>query len=416
MPTLSGLPTELLLEISLHLDYPGLNAFTRVCRHFHALSNNVLYRAIAKDSPGKAIAWATEKGKEISAQKLLQMCGSKILDDFVFEEREPIVIAASNGHTRLVELFLPHCIQHDIEKEGDLFKRALAGAIPKEYVEVVKLLLEHKTNTNSRDRYAAIPLCRAVKMGHVSIVRLLLEHNYCNLDTYDMHGMTPLALAAAAKASSTNLEIAKLLVEAGADLHKDHGLLLRAAKSDNLPVMKLLLANNFDWRRLEWFDILSEFSRPIRGNHEVGALLLSGMNVDRVLSYDNVQRCFLLRGAITNHLDDLLEKILKEWPVLDEDHKPSRRAIRFCPLSLAVCNGRTSAVKLLLEHGADPSGDLDCPPVQFALEKGKNAMARMLFDKGATFDPETCHESPEYCQLLKLRWLECREWPINEDV
>ncbi|KAJ6179311.1 hypothetical protein N7519_009772 [Penicillium mononematosum] len=403
MPALSELPNELLLEISLHLHYPGLNAFTQVCRHFHALSNRVLYRTIAKDSPGKAIAWAAEEGKETSARKLLQMCGTKILDDIVFEEQEPIVIAASNGHTRLVELFLPHCIQHDTEKEGDLFKRALTKAIKKEHVEVVKLLLEHKTHTNSLDRHAAIPLCRAVKMGHVPIVRLLLEHNYSNLDTYDMHGMTPLAVAAAAKASSTNLEIAKLLVEAGADLHIDHGLLLRAAKSNNLPVIKLLLANNFDWRRLEWFDVLSEFSRPIRENHEVGALLLSGMNVDRILSDGNVQRCFLLRGAITNHLDDLLEKILDEWPVLDEDHKPSRRAIRFCPLSLAVCRGRPSAVKLLLEHGADPSGDLDCPPVQFALEKGKDTMARMLFDKGATFDPETCHESSGYRQLLKLR-------------
>ncbi|KAJ5229627.1 hypothetical protein N7489_010335 [Penicillium chrysogenum] len=194
--------------------------------------------------------------------------------------------------------------------------------------------------------------------------------------------MTPLALAAAAKASSTNLEIAKLLVEAGADSHIDHGLLLRAAKSYNLPVMKLLLANNFDWRRLEWFDVLREFSRPIPENYEVGELLLSGMNVDRILSY---------------------EKILNEWPVLDENHKPSRRAIRFCPLSLAVCNGRPSAVKLLLEHGADPGGELDCPPVQFALEQGKDAMAKLLFDKGATFDPETCHESSGYRRLLKLR-------------
>lgn len=30
-------------------------------------------------------------------------------------------------------------------------------------------------------------------------------------------------------------------------------------------------------------------------------------------------------------------------------------------------------------------------------------MARLLFDKGATFDLETCHESFEYRQLLKLR-------------
>ncbi|CAG8891110.1 unnamed protein product [Penicillium egyptiacum] len=405
MTMLPEIPNEILLEVSLHLDYTGLNAFTRVSRHFYALSNRVLYRTIAKDSPGKAIAWAAEKGKETSARKLLQMCGSKILDDLVFEGREPIVIAASNGHTRLVELFLPHCIQHATEKEGDLFKRALTEAIPEEHIEVVKLLLEHKANfnTNSQDRHAAIPLCKAVEMEHVLIVRLFLEHNYCKLDTYDMYGMTPLALAATAKASPTNLEIAELLVEAGADLHIDHQLLLRAAKSDNLPVMKLFLANNLNWRRLGWFDVLCEFSRPKPKNHEMGALLLSWIDVDRILNFSNVQRCYLLRGAITNRLDDLLEKILDEWPVLNKDHQAERKAIHFCPLSLAVCYGRPRAVKLLLEHGADPSGDDDCPPVQFALEKGKDAMARLLFDKGATFDPEKCHGSSEYRQLLKLR-------------
>lgn len=414
--TLSELPNEMLLEISGHFDYPDLNAFTQVNHHFHALSNRGLYRAIAKDSPGKAIAWVAEKGKEASARKLLQMCGLKILDNLVFEGQEPIVIAASNGHTNLVELFLPHCIQHDSEKEGeDLFKRALTVAIPEKHVAVVKLLLKHKTDfkTNHEDRHAAIPLCKAIEMGHVSIVKLFLEHNYCNLDTYDLDGMTPLALAAVTKASSANLEIAQLLVEAGADLYKDDYLLLKAAKSDNLPVMKLLLANNLCWRRLEWSEVLLEFSRPRRQNHEMGSLLLGWMDVDRILKTSNIQRCYLLRGAIANRLDDLLGKILDKSAVLDEDHKANRKGIYLCPLSLAVCYGRPRAVKLLLDHGADPSGEGDCRPVQFALEKGKDTMASLLFDKGAIFDPEKCRGSAEYRQLMKLRMARVQRKPID---
>ncbi|KAJ5214430.1 hypothetical protein N7449_001599 [Penicillium cf. viridicatum] len=416
MTTLSELPNEMLLEISGHIDYPNLNAFTQVSRHFHALSNKGLYRAIAKDTPGKAITWVAEKGKETSARKLLQMCGLKILDDLVFEGQEPIVIAASNGHTNLVELFLPHCIQHDTKKEGeDLFKRALTVAIPEKHVAVVKLLLEHKTDfkTNHEDRHAAIPLCKAVEMGHVSIVKLFLEHNYCNLDTYDLDGMTPVALAAAMKASSANLEIAQLLVEAGADLYRDDNLLLKTAKSDNLPVMKLFLANNLCWRRLEWSEVLREFSRLRRKNHEMGSLLLSWIDVDRILKISNIQRCYLLRGAIANRLDDLLEKILDESAVLDEDHKVNRKGIYLCPLSLVVCYGQPRAVKLLLDHGADPSGEGDCRPVQFALEKGKDTMARLLFDKGARFDPEKCRGSAEYRQLMKLRMARVQRKPIN---
>lgn len=416
MTTLSELPNEMLLEISGHLDYPDLNALTQVSRHFHALSNGGLYKAIAKDSPGKAIAWAAEKGKEASARKLLQMCSLKVLDDIVFEGQEPIVIAASNGHTNLVGLFLPYCIQHDTDKEGEyLFKRALTVATSEKHIAVVKLLLEHKTDfkTNHEDIYVAIPLCKAVEMGYVSIVKLFLEHNYCNLDTYDPDGMTPLALAAATKASPENLEIAQLLVGAGADLYKDDNLLLKAAKSDNLPVVRLLLANNLCWRRLECSEVLREFSRPRRKNHEMGSLLLSWIDVDRILQVSNIQRCYLLRGAIANRLDDLLEKILDKSAVLDEDNKENRIGIYLCPLSLAVCYGRPRAVKLLLDHGADPSGEGDCRPVQFALEKAKDTTARLLFDKGAIFDPEKCCGSAEYCQLMKLRMARVQRKPID---
>ncbi|CAI7564459.1 unnamed protein product [Penicillium glandicola] len=401
MMTLQEMPNEILLEITLYLDHPSLNAFARVSRHFYALSNRELYKAAAKDSPGRAIAWAAEKGNEVSARKLLQMCGLKILDDLICEGREPIVIAASNGHTNLVELFLPHCIQHETEEDGYLFKKTLTAAIPGDHVAVVKLLLEHKGNlkSNRQDKHAAVPLCKAVEMEHVSIVKLLLEHDYCNLDTFDLDGMTPIALAAITKESSANLEIAQLLVEAGAN----QKLLLKAARSDNLPVMKLLLANNLDWQQVHWFEVLYEFSRLRRENHEMGSLLLSWIDVDRVLKLGSIQRYYLLRGAITNRLDDLLEKILDEWPVLKEDNHPNPTESRFCPLSLAICYGRPRAVKLLLEHGADPNSDGHHQPMKFALEKGKDTMARLLLDSGATFDPEECGGSLEYRQLMKLR-------------
>ena len=412
MATLSAIPNEILLKVSLYLDYPGLNAFSQVSHHIYTLANWVLYKTIAKRSPGKAMAWVAEKGKDLSARKLLQMCGCEILDDLVSADREPILIASSHGHAHLVELFLPHCIRHDSENEGGLFRRALTEAIQEEHIAVVQVFLKQRAHfiTNGQDKHAAVPLCRAVEMGHVSIVRLLIEHNYCNLNTCDMDGMTPLTLAAKAKPSSTNLEIAKLLLEAGANLHIDPKLLLRAAKSDNFAVMKLFIENNLNWRQLEWFDILCEFSRPRRENHGIGLLLLSWINVDRIMNNSNIHRCLLLRAAIINRLDNLLKRILDEGPVLDKDHTSSRRAMSFCPLSVAVCYGRLSAVQLLLKHGADPNGDIGISPVQLALERNKHAMARLLFEKGASLDPEGCRGSPGYRQLLKLRLARVQGW------
>ncbi|KXG52516.1 uncharacterized protein PGRI_088000 [Penicillium griseofulvum] len=406
MMTLLEMANETLLKISLYLDYRDLSAFVRVNRHFYALSNKNLYSSLAKDSPGKAIAWAANTGNQASAQKLLQMCGLKILDEFFSEDREPIVIAASNGHTRLVQLFLPHCIQQDTEKKEDLVRKTLDAAIRKDHIAVVKLLLEDKAdfNLNAMSKNAVAPLCTAVEMGKVSMVEIFLEHNYCDLNTSDLDDMTPLALAASGPPSSANLDIARLLLEASPGLYRDPELLLKAARSDNMPVMKFLLANNFNWRRLEWFDILSEFSQLRRKDHEVGSLLLSWMNVDSIMEIGSLQRCYLLRGAIVNGFEELLEKLLIESTVLDEDLHPNIRTHRFCHLSLAVCHNQYKSVELLLKHHADPNGKGKCRPIQFALERVKDdKIVRLLLHHGATYDPEKWVGTSEHCDLMNSR-------------
>ncbi|KAJ5446887.1 hypothetical protein N7445_001708 [Penicillium cf. griseofulvum] len=412
MTTLPEMANETLLKISLYLDYRDLNAFARVNRHFHALSNRDLYRLLAKDSPGKAIAWAAKKGNEASAVKLLQMCGLKLLDDFASEDREPIVIAASNGHTHLVELFLPHCIQHDTEKREDLVRKTFDAATRKDHVTIVKLLLEHKAdfNFNPQNRNAVGPLCTAVEMGKVSIVKLFLEHNYCDLNTSDLDDMTPLALAASMPPSSANLEIARLILEASPGVYRDPELLLKAAQSDNMPIMKFLLANNFNWRRLEWFDILSEFSQLRRKDHEMGPLLLSWIDVDSIMKIGSLQRCYLFKGAIVNGSEDLLKKLLDESTVLDEDLHLNTRRDCFCHLSLAVCHGQYKSVELLLKHGADPNVKDRCRPIQFALERGKDdTIVRLLLRYGATCDPENWIGTPKHCDLMNFRMAQVRK-------
>ncbi|KAJ5542147.1 hypothetical protein N7535_004570 [Penicillium sp. DV-2018c] len=389
---LADLPNEMLLQTSSFLhEYADLNAFSQVSSHFYALSNRSLYRSLSKSSAESAISWAAQKGSEPSARKLLEMCGPEILDIIADDHQRPIVVAAENGHSHLVKLFLGYCFQYDnTEEEGCLFTETLRASIEQDHEEIVRLLLESKVDVAfyRQDRYAAQLLSVAVQYGRLSIVKLLLEHNYSSPNTPKPEEKIPLAIAASTKPSPANLEITRLLIEAGANLDTDSSPILEAARSGNMPVMKLFLETGFDPRKLDELEVLIEFSWPRRRDHQMAALLLSWIDVDRVIASGNIQRCYLLRGAISNRFDDLLQRILEGQSIFDEAHKQARARLSLCPLKLAVCYGRTRTVKLLLEHGANPNGESDgLQPVALALDRGRNEIARLLRDKGAAGPP-----------------------------
>ncbi|KAJ5143986.1 uncharacterized protein N7515_002773 [Penicillium bovifimosum] len=421
---LADLPNEILLLISSFLnEYADLNAFSQVSHHFYALSNKDLYRALARASPARAIVWAAQKGSEASARKLLEMCGQEILEmrgqeilemrgqellDIIADDyQRPIVVAAENGHSHLVKLFLSYCLPYDnTEREASLFTETLNAAIEQGHEAIVRLLLESKVDVAfyRQDKYPAQLLSVAVQYRRLSIVKLLLEHNYYNPSTSKPNEKTPLALAASTRASPVNLEIARLLIEAGADLNTDSSPILEAARSGNMPVMKLFLEQGFDPRKLDELEVLLEFSWPRRRDRAMAALLLSWIDVDHAIASGSIQRCYLLRGAITNRFDDLLKRILENRFVFDESHKLDRARLSICPLKLAVCYGRTRAVKLLLEHGADPNGEAPgIRPIVLAIDRGRDAIARLLRDKGADGPPVRVAGTTSVLRARELR-------------
>jgi len=105
--------------------------------------------------------------------------------------------------------------------------------------EIVKLLLDAGANVNSRDRYGRTALHDAARSSDVDIVKALLEHD-ADVNLADNEGILPLQI-------TNNGVIARLLIEKGATIGGP--LLYDAVSACNYEVAKVLVEMGAD---LKW--------------------------------------------------------------------------------------------------------------------------------------------------------------------
>ena len=162
-------------------------------------------------------------------------------------------------------------------------------------------------------KYGWTVLCMTSRCGHLEVARLLLEAG-ADKDKFDHHGQTPLHLAS----YNGHLEVANLLLQSGADKdqfdHKDKTPLHLASGNGHLEVVRTLL--------------------------EAGA---------------------------------------------DKDKSDQKGDT---PLHFASCNGRLEVVRLLLEAGADKdkSDQEGDTPLHLASYRGHLEVAKFLLEVGADKD------------------------------
>ncbi|KAL7947774.1 ankyrin repeat protein [Trichoderma barbatum] len=129
-----------------------------------------------------------------------------------------IEMAASNGHTAVVEWFCSHDIDHI--PNGSSISIALLLAVKEGHENVVRLLLQDdRLDLNARNDGATniglsgTPLELAAKYGRDKIVRLLLDDGRVDVNTRNVAGMTPLLLAASSREPRSEAVIEALLAD-----------------------------------------------------------------------------------------------------------------------------------------------------------------------------------------------------------
>lgn len=310
----------------------------------------------------------------------------------------PLAIAAEKGHVGMVKLFLDSSfLQDSAGKETPIdakyFRDLVIRAVRSGRNKVVKLLFAFKPHLEfyKRNFYAARPLLKAVRCQSPSMIKLLIRYG-CDVNDHRRGGPTVLTIAASQPPSKTKetMQIIQILKDAGADPKNDPTVLPEAVQSQNMELIQSLLEHGSSPQQLSEAQILREFSRTKRNTPQVGAMLLSWLNVDSVIGSGSHQRWAILKGAILHQIIEFLEILIKDKDFLGQSYRSERTLLgNCCPVNLAAFHHCEEALQLLLDHGASPDGEVGSGhsldlALRSVLDKGKDLeIARILLERGA---------------------------------
>ena len=228
------------------------------------------------------------------------------------------------------------------------------------------------------------PLSYAAWNNSLEMAKLLIEHGAdVNVDFWD--GETPLHSAA----SNNSLEMAKLLIERGANV----SALTRYFRDRSLAPLNHAASNN----SLEMAKLLIEHG---------------GADVDPIERDASYIYWPPLHEAASN---DFLEmaKLLLEHGADVNDQEDSSWGGGSVPLHLTASNNSLEMAKLLLDRGADvdATDDDGYTPLHYAAEHSALDVAKLLLDRGADVDATDDdgytplhyaaeHSAPDFVKLL----------------
>jgi ankyrin repeat protein len=287
--------------------------------------------------------------------------------------RTPLHLAAARGHREVAEV-LVRCGAHVDSRSVDGATSAELAALAdhKEIVECligagatvtlriaaylgdaakVGSLVEEGAAANAGRQRDGMPLCLAVREGHIEVVRLLLAKG-ADVNSMDSDQETALHVAL----RKNRVDVAELLISSGGDvnaiLRTGDTPLSYAAEHGLIDMTRLLIAKG---AAVSFQGVKALCKAAAEGHQEVVQLLLaSGVNVNLADKYGRtalheavsagqreVVELLLVKGADVNRI-----WIGSEYP--DGD---------YTPLHIAAANGNREVVELLLAKGANVNAE-----------------------------------------------------------
>mmetsp|Transcript_14017 Transcript_14017/g.26196 ORF Transcript_14017/g.26196 Transcript_14017/m.26196 type:complete len:219 (-) Transcript_14017:55-711(-) len=117
--------------------------------------------------------WASQDGHERFVEKLLALRVSTNAADIC--GATPLMIAAFNGRTRIIEALLRDR-STDVRQTNKYLGTALHYAAQRGHAAAVELLLDARAEIDALDRHSDTPLSWAARSGHLDAVKKLVEN------------------------------------------------------------------------------------------------------------------------------------------------------------------------------------------------------------------------------------------------
>ncbi|QQE10134.1 ankyrin repeat domain-containing protein [Planctomycetota bacterium] len=312
--------------------------------------------------------------------------GSLILRDY------RLTFDLANHQLYVMPTKLPAIHEDDIHEKNFIDCTPLETAVRFADVDVLKQLIEIGAPLDGLYEGESNLLHTAVISGKFEIFKLLLDaENGPDVNAARSDRATPFMLAVALNES----EMARLLIERGADIHatdKTGRNVINACQDPiNIPMAKLLLEAGANPNPPD-ADMPPIFGAMAKGSEEmVNVLLTNGAKIDQTTKEKSTSLHYAAIGGNTK----LIQLAL--------DHLPSgavnqpRTDEWITPLMIASHNGRTDAVVMLLNAGADPltrTGKMNpamgsLASIHYASIEGHYDVIKTLLDAGVPVDQAT---------------------------
>ncbi|MBI5249576.1 MAG: ankyrin repeat domain-containing protein [Desulfomonile tiedjei] len=241
----------------------------------------------------------------------------------------------------------------------------------------IEQLLRQGADVNAKnpdDRATA--LTTAVQRDHVGAVRVFLAHG-ARVNDKDILGYTPLMYA-------TNAQIARMLVEKGADVNtrgKDHMTpLISVSSKGALEVAKILVSKGADVNAKLGNGKTALMESIERDFPEIAKLLIAhGADINDV---DNQGRTALIYAASNKQLE-VLRILLGKGADVNAKSKIGYPALMHSA-------GEVVVVEMLLDHGADANAKSEdgMTVLMRAAAKGHHSVVKLLLERGADINAQ----------------------------
>ncbi|XP_055954322.1 serine/threonine-protein phosphatase 6 regulatory ankyrin repeat subunit A-like [Patella vulgata] len=322
--------------------------------------------------------------KQTTIAKILIKAGCDV--NITYENDVTTMSVTIQDATMAQILIKAGCDVNSTDKDG---VTPLLESIIRRMTTIAEMLIKAGCDVNTTDKNGVTPLMKCVEMNNLVLVKQLIDHG-ASVNAKDNKGCFVLDYLFRSHQYTidqpTSADIVKMMIEAGADIHKCNNLLYRAISGGHYKTASLLLEHGIDVNTVD-----ENGDKPLalvsaKGKLELVTLLTS---TDCDINHQNLKGETALHKAIkvsrysANYEDK--EKIINTLLIQNGINVNISDVNGQTALSIAVANGDTSVTDQLLKAGADVNhcdkrGET---PLLMAVKNQDNVMVDVLLKAGA---------------------------------